>query len=42
MTAFFSELVSYLIKFIFLFAVSIGGAYFGVSRAKKKKSKEQA
>lgn len=40
MTAFLSELVSYGIKFIFLLAVSVGGAFFGrYLAAKKKKNK---
>ncbi|WP_256442148.1 hypothetical protein [Anaerostipes sp. MSJ-23] len=41
MTAFVSELVSYLIKFIFLLAVAGGGTLIG-SHLSQKKNKEQA
>lgn len=37
MTAFLSELVSYVLKFAILFACSAAGIYFGVGRAKAKK-----
>lgn len=36
MTAFLSELVSYVLKFAILFACSAAGIYFGVGRAKAK------
>ncbi len=37
MTAFLSELVSYVLKFAILFACSAAVIYFGVGRAKAKK-----
>ena len=37
MTAFLSELVSYVLKFAILFACSAAGIYFGVGHAKAKK-----
>lgn len=37
MTAFLSELVSYVLKFAILFACSAAGIYFGVGCAKAKK-----
>ena len=39
MTAFLSELVSYVLKFAILFACSAAGIYFGTGRAKAKKHK---
>ena len=40
MTAFVSELVSYAIKFIFLFAVSVGGVLTGRQLSLWKKNKK--
>ena len=37
MTAFLSELISYVLKFVILMAWSVGGVFFGMQRAKKKK-----
>ena len=37
MTAFLSELVTYVLKFAILFACSAAGIYFGTGRAKAKK-----
>lgn len=37
MTAFLSELVSYVLKFAILFCMLCGRIYFGVGRAKAKK-----
>ena len=37
MTAFLSELVSYVLKLAILFACSAAGIYFGVVREKAKK-----
>lgn len=41
MTAFLSELVSYVLKFAILFACSAAGIYFGTGRAKAKKKEAQ-
>lgn len=40
MTAFVTELVSYAIKFIFLFAVSVGGVLTGRQLSLRKKNKK--
>lgn len=40
MTAFISELVSYAVKFIFLFVVSVGGVLTGRKLSIKKKNKK--
>ena len=41
MHAYLSEFVTYLIKFIFLLAVSVGGVFFGKKMAVGKKKAQQ-
>lgn len=40
--AFFSELVSYIIKFVFLIAVAVGGVFIGKKYRIKKDSQAEA